>query len=211
MRSLIAAAALVLLPATANAAGIVNGSFEAGTAPGSFSTVGGGNSSTITGWTVTGNSVDYIGSYWAAQDLGRSVDLNGNGQGGIQQTFDTIAGLFYNVDFWLAGNPDGAPITKTVRVSATGADDGDFTFDSTGISRANMGWKKYTYSFLAAGPSTTLSFASQDPGFYGAALDNVSVAAVPEPGTWALMLAGFGLAGFAMRRQRKPGLAVRYS
>ena len=31
--------------------------------------------------------------------------------------------------------------------------------------------------------------------------------AVPEPGTWAMMLLGFGAAGFAMRRQRKPALA----
>jgi hypothetical protein len=32
-------------------------------------------------------------------------------------------------------------------------------------------------------------------------------AAVPEPGTWALMLLGFGGIGFAMRRRQKPVLA----
>jgi hypothetical protein len=30
---------------------------------------------------------------------------------------------------------------------------------------------------------------------------------LPEPGTWAMMLLGFGAAGFAIRRQRKPVLA----
>lgn len=30
-----------------------------------------------------------------------------------------------------------------------------------------------------------------------------SIAAVPEPGTWALMLLGFGAVGFSMRRQRR--------
>ena len=31
--------------------------------------------------------------------------------------------------------------------------------------------------------------------------------AVPEPATWAMMLLGFGAAGFAMRRRRAPVLA----
>ena len=31
--------------------------------------------------------------------------------------------------------------------------------------------------------------------------------AVPEPGTWAMMLLGFGAVGFAMRRRRAPALA----
>jgi hypothetical protein len=36
---------------------------------------------------------------------------------------------------------------------------------------------------------------------------NISFAAVPEPGTWAMMLLGFGAVGFAMRRRRTPALA----
>jgi hypothetical protein len=41
----------------------------------------------------------------------------------------------------------------------------------------------------------------------GVFLDAVSVAAVPEPATWALMLLGFGGIGLAMRRRRRPALA----
>jgi len=40
--------------------------------------------------------------------------------------------------------------------------------------------------------------------------DNIRVsdlAAVPEPGTWALMILGFGSAGAALRRRRNPALA----
>jgi len=36
------------------------------------------------------------------------------------------------------------------------------------------------------------------PGY----LDNFSVASVPEPATWALMIGGFGLAGASLRRRR---------
>jgi hypothetical protein len=31
------------------------------------------------------------------------------------------------------------------------------------------------------------------------------MAAVPEPGTWAMMLLGFGAIGFSMRRRRGKG------
>ena len=34
-------------------------------------------------------------------------------------------------------------------------------------------------------------------------------AGIPEPATWGLMIAGFGLAGAALRRRRAPGCAVR--
>jgi len=35
----------------------------------------------------------------------------------------------------------------------------------------------------------------------------ITTGAVPEPGTWAMMLLGFGAVGFAMRRKRRPVLA----
>ena len=35
----------------------------------------------------------------------------------------------------------------------------------------------------------------------------ITTGAVPEPGTWALMLLGFGAVGLAMRRKRRPVLA----
>lgn len=40
----------------------------------------------------------------------------------------------------------------------------------------------------------------------GALEGSVTIAAVPEPGTWAMMLLGFGAAGYAMRRRRRPAL-----
>ena len=40
---------------------------------------------------------------------------------------------------------------------------------------------------------------------------DLSTTAVPEPATWAMMLAGFGLIGFAMRRQRQSHPKVRFA
>jgi hypothetical protein len=34
----------------------------------------------------------------------------------------------------------------------------------------------------------------------------VQVAPVPEPGTWAMMLLGFGAMGLVIRRRRRPAL-----
>lgn len=45
-----------------------------------------------------------------------------------------------------------------------------------------------------------------DPGsFASCAVGEVAFGAIPEPATWGMMLAGFGLVGFAMRRR---GIAV---
>ena len=44
-------------------------------------------------------------------------------------------------------------------------------------------------------------------GFSNAILYSTGTPAVPEPGTWAMMLLGFGAAGYAMRRNRRRAVA----
>ena len=207
MRKLIVAAIVAaVLPAAAYAQAFQNGGFETGPNPGGFTTQGTG-STAITGWTVTGGTIDYIGTYWQAAEGARSVDLSGNGPGSIAQTFDTVLGQHYQVSFWLSGNPDGAPTIKNVGVSATGTATANYTLDSTGLVHEAMGWTQFTYDFVATGTSTTLSFASLDNTPYGPALDGVAVTAVPEPAVWGMMIGGFGLAGFSLRRRP----AVRFA
>jgi PEP-CTERM motif len=45
-------------------------------------------------------------------------------------------------------------------------------------------------------------FGNNNDAADGYRLDSLTVAAVPEPTTWALMIGGFGLAGAALRRRR---------
>jgi choice-of-anchor C domain-containing protein len=198
-------------PASANL--IINGSFETGSGdagPGGFSTLN-SPSTNITGWTVTDGSVDWINGYWQAQAGTHSVDMNGLGAlGSIQQNFNVTNGGRYLVSFWLAGNPDGPPPIKSVGVDLNN-DFHTFTFDSTGKTHGDMGWQQFSFTFTAIEPTETLKFVSLDCGIgggvpcsYGAAIDNVSVSAVPEISTWGMMLLGFaGIGLVAYRRSRQ--------
>ena len=51
---------------------------------------------------------------------------------------------------------------------------------------------------------TTAVFALTNGG-------SLSISAVPEPATWAMMLIGFGMVGFALRARRKQNVRVSYS
>jgi choice-of-anchor C domain-containing protein len=196
-----AAAAILALAAAASQAAIVaDGRFAEGAAAGGFTTVNGGGA--IGPWTVTGDSVDLIGGYWQQAPGGSyTVDLDGNGVGGVSQSLSLADGSYY-LSFYLSGNPDGGYPTKSVRVSAGDASQG-FTFTTGANSRADMAYQLETLRFDVTGGATTLSFASQDvAGYWGPVIGNVSISAVPEPGPLPLLAAGAGMLALLARRRR---------
>ncbi len=160
---------------------------------------------------MTQGSIDLIGGYWQAPTLGGgSVDLDGSYQaGGISQSFALGAGS-YTLSFYLSGNPDGGSSLKSVQVSIGDALQ-TFTYDTSlmGNSHGDMRYVLQTLNFTTLG-ATTLSFTSLDnnSSAFGAVIGGVSLAAVPEPATWALMLMGFGAVGLAVRRQRSATAAA---
>jgi choice-of-anchor C domain-containing protein len=189
--------------APANAASIINGSFEQGVAPGSFTNLNAG-SPNITGWSIDAGSVDYIGSYWQAADGSRSIDLNGLTAGTISQTITGLTiGQAYNVSFELAGNPDGNPTVKTLDAIVASVGNFSFSFDASGSTHSNMGWAIYSFIFTASATDLLLSFASTIPGAYGPALDNVSITETPLPGALPLFAGGLGGMAFLARRRKK--------
>jgi choice-of-anchor C domain-containing protein len=178
-----AVAALLLGSATALAAPAQartpsrfdDGTFEFPTAPAnSFTELGIGQS--IGPWQITRGNVDLIGAgFWQAAEGDQSVDLDGNTEGTIAQTFTTTPGTTYSVTYSLAGNPQLGPTVKTGFAGIDGQDFQDFSFDITGKSTTNMGYVGRQFTFVAAGATTTLSFASTTPGAAGPVVDNVQV------------------------------------
>lgn len=68
---------------------------------------------------------------------------------------------------------------------------------STGVG---SGWNPGT--FVGAVDNVSFTFDGESSSF------NFEVSAVPEPATWAMMIAGFGLAGAALRRRSKAAVAA---
>lgn len=207
-----------VFPATAAVNLIQNGGFEDGLyvdgGPG-FETLPAGNPS-ITSWTIGGNSIDWIGTYWQPGDGVHSIDLSGNALGSVSQSFAAVVGQQYTVSFLLAGNPDGPPTTKDVNVNVNGSNQ-DFFFPLASATHANMNWTPVSFNFIANSSTEILTFSSVTCGgdvdnrcAFGPALDAVSVtSAVPELSTWGMMLFGFAGVGFvAYLRSRKSPMAA---
>jgi choice-of-anchor C domain-containing protein len=191
-----------------------NGSFEAGPPnPCNTFNIPAGDTR-ITGWTVSVGNIDWESGPpcgWQPSSGNNSLDLVGTGGiGGIQQTFDTVPGATYQVQFDLAGNYAALPVVKPLAVTINGVTT-NFTFDTTGRGQFNMGWTTKTIVFTATSTSSTINFVSDvtlsgPPLNAGAALDNVRVnqlGAVPI--SWAhwaaaVMLALSGVIVFWRRR-----------
>ncbi len=176
------ALALGAPPGAAHGALVGRGGFDSTFCPPDalICTVGTGETR-LSPWQVTRGSVDAVlDTYWQNQSGRVSVDLAGNVPGTLRQTVTTTPGTTYRLTFWYAGNPDCGPTTKRMRVSWDGAIVAVPTADTTGRTRADLGWRQRQVLVTATGDSTVLEFADRSEGgtACGAVLDTVSLAAL---------------------------------
>jgi hypothetical protein len=181
---------------------LVNGNFEASSDP----------VTTPPGWTNIGHSdgvIPYSQFSTPAYDGNFFYDLGGFGNAsgpigdGIEQTVATVSGDPYTLKFGLTSEDVDGITQLLVQIGALQT---FYTLTSTG-GFLNKAFTTQTINYVATGASTTVAFtifSSTHPGFNDPMIDGVSFGApggVPEPATWALMIAGFGLAGAALRRR----------
>lgn len=134
---------------------------------------------------------------------GYYVDLDGStGAAGLISTPISVhAGNLYELSFDLAGSQRGDTNTVTYGIDLNSDAVADFSGSATLLS--GQGFMRHSLLFTANG-GVRVMFDHAGGDNIGLLLDNVSVAvAIPEPETYALLLAGLGLLGFAARRRVK--------
>jgi choice-of-anchor C domain-containing protein len=204
--------ASALMPFVASANLVTDGTFTAAGTPGSYTEYAA--NTTMGGWTVTGGSVDLIGGYWQAPQLGQnSVDMSGVTQGTIQQTINLSPGT-YKLTFAESGNPDGPPELKRLAVSLGGGTPQEFDYTIGNNTRDAMSYILKTAYFTVGGGDNVLQFqdvSASAPDWepstpWGAVVGNVSLTAVPEPTTiisGVLMLLPFGASTLRILRKKQ--------
>jgi hypothetical protein len=229
MRKLILALGALALSSQANAANMLtNGSFEMGSdglAGWTVTNIGPTNSNAVV--IAYGQNGNYpVGAFGEAVPavnspiiIGSFVnpDYDGTGTHGlylssdtgtqtISQTISLAAGNYtFGFDFYLpqngVNNPNGATFTAYVGTQEIGS----FNAATYGAQQ----WYTFTgSSTLAAAGDFTFSFTANGDAAKDFVIDNVFLAptdeqsGVPEAGTWAMMVLGFGTIGAATRRRR---------
>ena len=198
-QTLLGMCGLSLFTAHAQANLLTNGSFEDGSFvnQGNETMVLSAGSTTITGWTVTGDQLAWInaGNPWglSAEDGNFFLDFTsytaGAPFGGVTQSITTSPGQQYQLLFELGSYTQrwgGPPVS--ILASAGGASQ---TFTVSTTSTAST-WTSFSMTFTANSTSTPVTLTGS-AGFNYIGLDNVSVdpvagTAVPESCTYALLV-----------------------
>jgi hypothetical protein len=138
------------------------------------------------------------------------TDLANFTQMGIDGTFEfrrasdnvlLLGGTF--TDFWLTGVLSG-PQANSGNLTSVG---GSVTLTSDVVNLNFLDTANAAFAFSNSHPAYSIT-GNQLNDFTANSLSGTFGGAVPEPGTWALMIVGFGAAGAMVRSRRKAIVAA---
>ena len=183
-----------------------NGGFDTGSGNPFFT-------GSFTGWTLTGSnqSSDSIEngffSEYNPQAGGYYAQLSPSGTDTLSQSFTGVKGQEYAFTFYY--QTDGlSPYSLSASFDGTTV----FSVSANSNTRGTNGWVQETFDVTGINGLNTVSFSfsdsSRSQGSIG--LDSVSVAAVPEPSTWAMIMLGFAGIGFMAYRRKGNTPALRW-
>ena len=196
---------------------VTNGSFESGdlsgwTQAGSGVTPGIGITVLTTGGNNTTGYGDNVPSYDGTH---AAFFVDDSAHEDLSQLVSLVGGVQYTLSFALYATQSGAnnPFSFSL-MDSVGVDNLSTLTNSGSTTNDPVGqWTSYSYTFTA--PTSTqylldFDFVSGATPAKDVLLDAVSIAAaVPEPSTWAMMIAGFLGLGFMAYRRKNQGLAFR--
>jgi hypothetical protein len=162
--------------------------------------------SCITGWANAHDNVEIGHNYvYGLPTIGSGVNLevNANTWGDVTQTVTGLTkGAEYDLSYEYGGRAEGG--VQSLDVSFGGK---LLTTDTGSIGK----WTLNSFTIVAASTSEVLQFKSNvtrgRPG-EGNEISTVSLTAVPELSTWAMMLGGFGALGFVGYRRKAASFAA---
>ncbi|MBB4617087.1 PEPxxWA-CTERM sorting domain-containing protein [Sphingomonas abaci] len=160
---------------------------------GNYAVTSNGTGYTLNLATTDARGINYFGFWLSALDNGNQLTFLKNGQTVFTYSAEDIAKVFASMPAY-NGNPNDAYKGKnnTQPYAFLNFFDQDGTFDAiTFFEKPQVGGYE--------SDNHTVGFFTQDSG---------TVAAVPEPATWALMLVGFAMVGATARYRRRSAKAT---
>lgn len=192
---LLAAGALAAVASGVQAQNLVsNGSFEAtAQGPGTWSTY-----ATLPGGWASSRGIELRNNVAGiAQEGDNFVELDTYNDSSMSQNILTGAGT-YELSFWYLARPSVEAGSNDLKFSF-GSLTGSVLLNDAGGAQDN--WQHYTGLVTLTGPKLLTFRAIRKSNLYGGSPDNISVTAVSEPDTHAMLLAGLGIMGVVARRR----------
>ncbi len=192
---------------------ITNGSFETGNFDGwQLSNVGGGTAPVVIHYNQAGNYPtgafgEAIPTPAGGGNFAAYFSSDTANPDTLKQSVNVVEGQTYalSFDYYVPQNGYNNPYDATLSFLIGGSPAGAVLQAGSPSGTPVQSWKSFSTLYTAnTTGAVDLAFQFRGLGVTAAdfAVDKISMAAVPEPATWAMMLLGMGIVGSSMRRRK---------